>query len=379
MPHDNHPSAQSAHWAPENPRYRTPRLASVAPSTMHCQAIPDRQWLVHGWIPAGAATILGGDGGQGKTLLAQQLLTACGTGGKWLGLDVMACKALGIFCEDDRDELHRRQAAINAMLEIEFADLDDVTWVPRVGDDNAIMAYERSEMPGRPTEFFQQVHNLAMDAGAQLIVLDSLHDLFPGNENSRVHARQFISLLTGLARDIGGAVILCAHPSVTGLNTGSGMSGSTAWNNAVRSRLYLDRPKDRDNDADAKDLRELHRRKSNYARSGDKLLLRWRDGAFVREDAPTGAVKAIEDGRADRLFLACLDTLTAQRRAVSYAKNAQGYAPKVMASLPQAEGLRPHDFAAAMERLFASGEIVNGSPFLKANRHPAVGIVRASS
>jgi hypothetical protein len=41
-------------------------------------------------------------------------------------------------------------------------------------------------------------------------------------------------LLKRLARKHDCAILLLAHPSLTGLNTGSGMSGSTGWNNAVR-------------------------------------------------------------------------------------------------------------------------------------------------
>jgi hypothetical protein len=35
-------------------------------------------------------------------------------------------------------------------------------------------------------------------------------------------------------------VLLTGHPSLTGINTGTGTSGSTAWNASVRSRLYFD-------------------------------------------------------------------------------------------------------------------------------------------
>jgi RecA-family ATPase len=56
------------------------------------------------------ATSLYGAGGEGKTLLAQMLATACAVGGNWLGLTVKRCRSLLIFCDDDQDEMHRRQA-----------------------------------------------------------------------------------------------------------------------------------------------------------------------------------------------------------------------------------------------------------------------------
>jgi hypothetical protein len=46
-----------------------------------------------------------------------------------------------------------------------------------------------------------------------------------------------------MAREINGAVVACAHPSLTGINSGSGNSGSTGWPGAFRSHLYLETPK----------------------------------------------------------------------------------------------------------------------------------------
>ncbi len=45
------------------------------------EVIPERRWLVPDWIPQGQVTLLGGDGGVGKSLLAQQLMTSLALGG----------------------------------------------------------------------------------------------------------------------------------------------------------------------------------------------------------------------------------------------------------------------------------------------------------
>ena len=264
---------------PVNPNYVSPRLETVDPLSFQDRKIPERRWIVPGWIPYGQVTMVSGDGGVGKSLAAMQLLTACATGRDWFGQTVLRCKAVGVFCEDDRDELARRQEAINRAYGLDFADLEDLLWAPRIGLSNALMAYERYEVPGEPTELFQRVHDLTQNFGAQVVVLDALHDFFPGNENNRVHARQFIQLLTSLARDMDGAVVLCAHPSLDGLRTGSGTSGSTAWSNAVGSRLYLSRPPE-DEDRDG---RLLTRKKANYAGVGHGWHLR----VFPSRPAPS--------------------------------------------------------------------------------------------
>ena len=306
-------------WEPKNPDYITPVLPTIDPLALADQPVPDRRWVVPGWIPHGAVTMLGGDGGVGKSLLAMQLATACVIGNPWLGQPATPCKVLAVFCEDDRDELHRRQDAINRHYDVGFGDLEQMTWVSRVGDDAVMMGFDRDT--GSATEFFQQVHNVAQDFGAQLIILDALHDLFGGNENFRPQARQFISLLRSLAMDCDGAVVLTAHPSLSGMSSGTGMSGSTSWHNAVRSRLYLTRPA-ADEGQEVDDFeRILSRKKANYAGAGDSITLRWDEGVFVAQVPETGNFGTMERRSADKAFLEALDKLTAQGRHVSHNRN----------------------------------------------------------
>ena len=194
--------------------------------------------------------MLGGDGGVGKSALAMQLLTAAATGKGWLGFEVMRCKILGILAEDDHDELRQRQERINDHLDIGMADLGDQALVSRVGADSVMMVFGRDGYEyrdcGTAAEFFQRVHDLATKHDAQLDLLDAPDDFFAGDENRRVQVRLFVNLLRSLAIAIDGAVVLCAHPSLSGMSSGSAMRGSTAWYNAVRSRLWLTQPIDDD-------------------------------------------------------------------------------------------------------------------------------------
>ncbi len=70
-------------------------------------------------------------------------------------------------------------------------------------------------------------------------------------------------MLRDLAIDHDCAVLLLSHPSLTGLNSGTGTSGSTAWNNSVRSRLYLQ--------ATSPDTRTLKVVKANHGKVGDEI------------------------------------------------------------------------------------------------------------
>jgi len=120
-------------------------------------------------------------------------------------------------------------------------DLDRLTIRSLAGED-ALMASQISPAsPLRPTGLYRQIDAHLAEVNPTVIILDMLADLLPGNENDRAQARQFAGLLRGLAIRHDCAVLLLAHPSLSGLNSGSGTSGSTGWNNSVRSRLYFER------------------------------------------------------------------------------------------------------------------------------------------
>lgn len=252
---------------------------------------PERPWLVDQWVPAGVVSALYGDGGVGKTLIAQQLLYAAGVGGVWLGHQVPKMRGLGVFCEDDSDELHRRHNCIKASLGYAIGNPFDETWIwPRVGFDNLLVTFDRDNRPAMST-FFLQIMRHVIEKEIGLLVLDTVADLFGGNEIIRGQVTYFIKSVCGSfirqASEQGFVltVILLAHPSQSGRNSGSGESGSTAWNNSVRSRLYLTKPEDMGPDA-----RSLTRKKSNYAASGDDtaLDLMWKDGVITLRETQEG-------------------------------------------------------------------------------------------
>ena len=199
-----------------------------------------------------------------------------------------------------------------------------------------------------------------------LIVLDSVADFYGGNENDRGQVRQFLGLMRQLAMGSDAAVVLLAHPSVQGLSTGSGLSGSTAWSNSVRSRLYLSTPKADDGGAFGADLRTLVIRKANYGRAGAEFRLRYSLGSFVNEDvgATPSLGKRIAAARIDEQFLELLDNFQAQGRTVSH-NSGRAYAPSLFAKDPGARGTTSKGFEASMARLFAARRIrvaIKGPP-----------------
>lgn len=331
-------------------------LEFTNPTTLMGKPIPPREWIVEDWLPAGVVTVLYGDGGTGKSLLAQQLMASCATHLPWAGRAVTSCRSLGLFCEDDAHELHRRQNRINDALGVTFDDLGDMGWKSGVGEDN-ILATVSSDGRMMPTKRFAQLSQAAKAQGARLVVVDTAAATFAGNENDRLQVQQFINLLCRIALDINGAVLLTAHPSRSGMASGSGDGGSTAWSNTARSRLSLTRPApDGGAEPDANE-RLLTRKKANYAAAGDAIALRWTSGVLAPVNQQGSILGSITRVPAEQMFLALLDRYTERGVLLSHNSRASNYAPKAFAKHPDRDGYRMKDFDGAMSNLLATKQI----------------------
>lgn len=264
---------------------------------------PPRRWIVKDWIPRGVVSALYGDGGVGKSLLAQQLMTSVALALPWCGMDVAPGRALGIMAEDDDDELHRRQEGINRALGVEMANLEQLRLVSRVGEDNLLMVYPQRTGAGELTDFFDQLDATCAAWKPDLLVLDTIADFFGGNEIDRSQVRQFVQNACGrLARKHDAGVVLCGHPSSSGIASGSGAGGSTAWSNTVRSRMYFARPPAKDGEEPDPDTRLLSRMKANYAPREAEIHLRFEGGVFALRDPSIVASGTLEWSQIDQLF-----------------------------------------------------------------------------
>lgn len=332
------------------------RLSRFFPaSDLDGKAVPPRQWVVRDLVPSGTVTLLGGDGGTGKSLVALQLAYAVATGRQWLGRAVARGGALFISAEDDVDELHRRIADVASHEGESLASLHGLTLRSLAGEDALLATLEGRTGALEPSALFAELDaRIAADTPA-LVVLDTLADLFPGNENDRAQARQFIGLLRGLAIRHKCAVLLLAHPSLSGMNSGTGTSGSTGWNNSVRARLYLERVVQNGHEPNP-DARVLRTMKANHGRTGGEIGLTWCKGVFMADAPVTGLDRVAGSAKAERVFLKLLTLHTDQGRHV----NANGgitYAPNVFEKHPDSEGCNKRALRQAMEVLLGAKKI----------------------
>lgn len=321
--------------------------------------IPQRSWLVPGWIPAGGkVTGYFGPTTAGKSTCLQTLQTAAAIGKPWLGLEVKCVRSIGIYCEDDDDDCHIRQAAINRFYDCSYTDLEDMKALPRLGRHNFWMTFDGPI--GTLTPFFHQTLDFAKDFGAELVIVDPQSEVFAGDPNNPIQARFFVQHALGrMAREIAGSVILAGHPSRAGQNSNDGSSYSVQWDASFRSRLYQSATDDKDLPTGIK--RELRRRASNFASPDGRMELEWQNGLFVRTDkpAPTGLLASIERHNAEQAFLDLLDRFNREGQPLSANCRAGNYAPKLFAMRPDREGYARPDFERAMQRLFADGLIIN--------------------
>jgi RecA-family ATPase len=341
---------QSAVIADQGPPLEILPFETFDASRWEGVAIEPRRWIAHNRIPVGEPGIMSGDGGTGKTKLALQLAVAVAAClGDWVGGVVDAEGPVIVFSAEEKlKEMHRRTLDVIESRGLSFGDLRSALHFICDQDETVLGAIDRNVIV-QPTKSLLRLERTVAAIRPALVIVENAADVHAGNESDRPNVTRFMrSLLGRLTVSSEAALMLIQHPSVSGLNDGTGRSGSTAWNNSGRWRTNFTKVKD-----DAEGLRQLEIVKNNYGPVGEKVALRWERGVFVPEGADTSPRRAAADRGADELFLQLLEQRNAQGRWVTPNK-ALGFAPKELAAMPGAEGYTAAALANAMERLLAA-------------------------
>lgn len=357
---------------PEGKPKPAPRLPLDWPD-LATKVPPERRWAIKGWLGFGHITLLVGSGGIGKTLLSQQMASCLALGNPFISEVPEPLNCLMWACEDDHDELWRRQVQIakwcNAGLEV-FA--ERLVIVPRHGLENALVTTEFGKLLYSP--LIAELETQAADLKSDVVILDNVAQLYGASENDRHAVTAFLNALSGALS--GRAVMLLAHPSRA---AGSEFSGSSAWENTARTRLYLgstlpgEKP---DPEASPEDnVRYLSRRKSNYSPK-DWRRLTYAEGALTPDEpeSPGGLIANIRAGNAERAIISALSKLTSMGVIANDGSRSPNYLPKLMGEYKLDDGFNRRELAVALRTMMVDGKLKRGEVGKRQNRTPQFGL-----
>lgn len=317
--------------------------------------VPEIQFHdANGLIPQCGVTLLFGDGGTGKSSIAQQLAVGTCLGKEWLGIHVKSGPVFYFSAEDPKEIIHKRLYDYCKFIGAEMAELSNLNIASMLGHD-CVMAVKQKDGVIKPTKVFHKFVERLKAIKPALVIVDNAIDVFAGDQNDAAQVKQFMHLLSGVSIDCDCPIVLLAHPSRSGMSSGSGDAGSVHWSNSARSRLYLTRVfSEHDNQQieDDKNARILKVMKSNYSSTGDEIEMRYEDGCFVHQQAkridPSCNIGAID--RARRVFKHLLSWHLTKNIHVS-ASRSSTFAPALFASHTQSEGVTKRMFEKAMMEL----------------------------
>ena len=249
-----------------------PRLLKpVTVFDVHTRPSPAPVFVWDDYLPRGQVALLGAHGGTGKSTIALMLGVCAPLGRPLFGVSTQPCKVLFVSLEDGEHIVRHRLAHICRAWGIDPQDLHDRLIVVD-GTEHPELFSAESRGAGDRTPTYFELRQLVQAEGIGLVIVDNASDAFGGDEIQRRQVRAFMRALAEVARATDCAVLLLAHVDKTTSRNkkaegGEGYSGSTAWHNSARSRLFLTRGDD--------GLLTLEHQKANLGRRRDPVTLQW--------------------------------------------------------------------------------------------------------
>jgi len=347
-----------------------PPLPFINMSNWDHEPVPEQEWAVLNRIPLKQCVLYSGEGAAGKSTSHLHQCAAHVLGRDWLGSLPQQGPAIFVDAEDDERVIHRRLAAITQHYEVTFNDLikGGLHLISLVGHDTVLATCSRNGKI-EPTPLYHQLLEAAGDIQPIMIGIASSANVYAGSEIDRSQVQQFVGLLTRMAIVATGSVVLISHPSLTGITTDTGLSGTTQWHNAVRARMYLKSVKPEAGEQPDNDLRQLTFKKNQYGAVSEDIVLKYRNGMFLPVPGLASLDKLTQERKAEDVFLDLLGRFTRENRFVSV-KSSSNYAPALFAREDEAKrhALSKKVLEAAMRRLFQAKKIRN-EPYGKPSRN----------
>jgi RecA-family ATPase len=330
-PPDETPPEPSDEWGNIVSFPRAPKLKPLNwldMSNWDSKPVPERKWAIKDRVPLNQAGLFSGEGGTGKSILELMKNVAHVAGKDWLGSMPERGPAIYIGAEDDKDEIHIRLTDIVTHYGVTFKELTEggLHILCKLGEDATLCAAGKSGKV-ETTGLYDQLYEFAGDLKPKNISIDTLSRAFAGNEIDRVQVYAFAMHMQKLAMVAGGSVTVLSHPSLAGISSGSGLSGSTAWHGAFRFRQFIKGLKASEGEQPDNGLRELEFKKNQYGPTAASIVLRYQRGLFLPEGGMSSLDSLAREQKADETFLALLARYNREGRNVSDKPTSPTYAP----------------------------------------------------
>ena len=307
-------------------------------------------------VPAGLVTVLGAHGGVGKSWISLMLCVSVALGREFLGIPTKRGVAVFYSGEDDKHVARRRLKQICVQWGVRPSDLLDRLFILDASDADPTLYREGHNKNGTFTRTFDKLREFVVTVGASLIVVDNASDAYDANENDRARVRAFLRLLAKMARSSHAGMLLLAHVDK---NTSrriyakneEGYSGSTAWNNSARSRLFMHR-----DEGDSKsEVVIIEHQKVNHGRIHQPLRLYWpeSDGLLPVLSGESNAgcpAKSLLDSTNTKALLQLIHEFDERGEFISASKNSPDFVSKKCLKEPSYPKKVPHKEVAHLIR-----------------------------
>jgi len=242
------------------------------------------KFLIEDLVPEKLLTLLAAHGGTGKSMLALQMAVCLAMNISFMGKKTVQSRVIFYSAEDSTQVVRHRLAKIcrikdlNPEILAENLKILDATNNPCLYSENT--ANKNTQETAGCLGLGAQLRNF----NADVLIVDNTSDTFDANENNRAHVRGFLRKLLQLVEDKNIAVLLLAHvdkQTAKGEMNTQGYSGSTAFHNSARSRLYLI--------SDESNRLILKHQKSNHGKISEDIVMIWSSDGILIETAPVSA------------------------------------------------------------------------------------------
>jgi hypothetical protein len=314
------------------------------------------EFLTAQLLPAKHATLLSADGGSGKTRLSLAWAMHAAVGRPFLGKANTQAPVVFYSAEDDAATMRNLMARICDHFELDPVQVGKNFHLADASElESAVLFKETKRGELSTTPEYDRLKRLVEKKGARYVFVDNASEVFEGDEVKRQHTKAFIRILKGLVRKTQGAVLLLAHVNKEtakgSFSNGQEYSGNSAWNNSVRSRLYLGPASDED------PTLKLCHRKVNYGKKADPIDLAWTEGGLLEgiTAEQAGLVAEIRDTQQIKQLV---DIIRAATVNVPAAQTGPRTTHKVLSALPLfPQGMRPKRLNKLIEQAFADGTL----------------------